>query len=133
MELDRLLTAYRDGRHAAEFDAGIERAVRQLLVEPGFLYRIEGSPPDIAPDTIYPVSDLDLASRLSFFLWSSIPDDELLDVAERGQLRDPAVLDQQVRRMLADRRSEAFVTNFTGQWLNLRKFARRDAGSQAVP
>ena len=121
VELDRLLTAYRDGRHEAEFDAGIELAVRQLLVEPGFLYRIEESPRDIAPDTIYPVSDLDLASRLSFFLWSSIPDDELLDIAERGQLRDPAVLDQQVRRMLADRRSEAFVTNFTGQWLNLRK------------
>ena len=121
VELDRLLTAYRDGRYAAEFDAGIERAVRQLLVEPAFLYRIEGSPPNIAPDTIYPVSDLDLASRLSFFLWSSIPDDELLDVAEGGQLRDPPVLDQQVRRMLADRRSEAFVTNFTGQWLNLRK------------
>ena len=120
VELDHLLTAYRDGRHAAEFDAGIERAVRQLLVEPAFLYRIEGSPRDVAPDTTYPVSDLDLASRLSFFLWSSIPDDELLDVAERGQLRDPAVLDQQVRRMLADRRSEAFVTNFTGQWLYVR-------------
>ena len=120
-ELDRLLTAYRDGRHAAGFDAGIERALRQLLVAPGFLYRIEGRPRDIAPDTIYPVSDLDLASRLSFFLWSSIPDDELLDIAERGQLRDPAVLDRQVRRMLADRRSEAFVTNFTGQWLNLRR------------
>ena len=120
VELDRLLTAYRDGRHAAGFDAGIELAVRQLLVEPAFLYRIEGSPRDVAPDTTYPVSDLALASRLSFFLWSSIPDDELLDVAERGQLRDPTVLDQQVRRMLADRRSEAFVTNFTGQWLYLR-------------
>ena len=121
VELDRLLTAYRDGRHAAGFDAGIERALRQLLVAPGFLYRIEGQPRDVAPDAIYPVSDPDLASRLSFFLWSSIPDDELLDVAERGLLRDPAVLDRQVRRMLADRRSEAFVTNFTGQWLNLRR------------
>ena len=110
------------GLHAAAgFDAGIERALRQLLVAPGFLYRIEERPRDVAPDTNYPVSDLDLASRLSFFLWSSIPDDELLDVAERGRLRDPAVLDRQVRRMLADRRSEAFVTNFTGQWLNLRR------------
>ena len=119
-ELDLLRAAYRDGRHAG-FDAGIERALRQLLVAPGFLYRIEERPRDIAPDTNYPVADLDLASRLSFFLWSSIPDDELLAVAERGQLRDPAVLDRQVRRMLAHRRSEAFVANFTGQWLNLRR------------
>ncbi len=120
-ELDLLLAAYRDGRQAAGFDAAIERALRQLLVAPGFLYRIEGQPRDMAPDANYPVRDLDLASRLSFFLWSSIPDDELLDVAERGRLRDPAVLGEQVRRMLADRRSEAFVANFTGQWLNLRR------------
>ena len=120
-ELDLLRAAYRDGRQAAGFDAGIERALRQLLVAPGFLYRIEERPRDVAPDTNYPVRDLDLASRLSFFLWSSIPDDELLDVAEHGRLRDPAVLDRQVRRMLADRRSEAFVANFTGQWLNLRR------------
>ena len=120
-ELDGLLAAYRDGRRAAGFDAGIERALRQLLVAPGFLYRIEERPRDVAPDTNYPVSDPDLASRLSFFLWSSIPDDELLDVAERGRLRDPAVLERQVRRMLDDRRSEAFVANFTGQWLNLRR------------
>ena len=120
-ELDLLRAAYQDGRRAAGFDAGIERALRQLLVAPGFLYRIEERPRDIAPDTNYPVADPDLASRLSFFLWSSIPDDELLAVAERGQLRDPAVLDRQVRRMLADRRSEAFVANFTGQWLNLRR------------
>ncbi len=120
-ELAPLLAAYRDGRHAAGFDAGIERALRQLLVAPGFLYRMEERPQEIAPDTNYPVADLDLASRLSFFLWSSIPDDELLDVAERGRLRDPAVLEQQVQRMLADRRSDAFVANFTGQWLNLRR------------
>ena len=119
-ELERLLTAYRDGRHAAGFDAGIESALRQLLVEPAFLFRLERDPHDIAPNTTYRITDLELASRLSFFLWSSIPDDELLDVAERGQLSDPAVLDQQVRRMLADRRSQAFVTNFTGQWLYLR-------------
>ena len=120
-ELAPLLAAYRDGRHAAGFDAGIERALRQLLVTPGFLYRIEERPRGMAPDAIHAVSDPDLASRLSFFLWSSIPDDELLDVAERGRLRDPAVLEQQVRRMLADRRSDAFVANFTGQWLNLRR------------
>ena len=120
-ELAPLLAAYRDGRHAAGFDAGIERALRQLLVAPGFLYRMEERPQEIAPDTNYPVADLVLASRLSFFLLSSIPDDELLDVAERGRLRDPAVLEQQVQRMLADRRSDAFVANFTGQWLNLRR------------
>ena len=102
------------------FEAGIEVALRHLLVEPAFLFRIERDPPDIAPNTTYRVTDLDLASRLSFFLWSSIPDEALLDVAERGRLSDPAMLQQQVRRMLADRRSEAFVTNFTGQWLYLR-------------
>ena len=120
VELQRLLTSYRDGRSAGGFEAGIEVALRHLLVEPAFLFRIERDPPDIAPNTTYRVTDLDLASRLSFFLWSSIPDEALLDVAERGRLSDPAMLQQQVRRMLADRRSEAFVTNFTGQWLYLR-------------
>ena len=119
-ELDRLLARYRDGRRGAQFEAGIELALRHLLAHPAFLFRIEREPHDIAPDTTYRLTDLELASRLSFFLWSSIPDDELLDLAERGRLRDPAVLDQQVRRMVADPRSHAFVTNFAGQWLYLR-------------
>jgi Protein of unknown function (DUF1592)/Protein of unknown function (DUF1588)/Protein of unknown function (DUF1585) len=89
-------------------------------VSPEFLFRIERDPAGIPPAAPYAISNLELASRLSFFLWSSTPDDQLLDLAERGKLRDPAVLEQQVRRMLADRRSEALVTNFMGQWLYLR-------------
>ena len=119
-ELDRLLARYRDGRRESDFEAGIELALRHLLAHPAFLFRVEREPDDVAPDTTYRISDLELASRLSFFLWSSIPDDELLDLAEHGRLRDPAVLDAQVRRMVADPRSDAFVANFAGQWLYLR-------------
>ena len=89
-------------------------------MNPQFLFRIELDPPDVAPDTAYRVPDVELASRLSFFLWSSIPDDELLDLAERGELSKPEVLDRQVRRMLADPRSRSLATNFAGQWLHLR-------------
>jgi hypothetical protein len=102
------------------FDGGIEAAVSAILVNPNFLFRIERDPPDAQPQTAYQISDVELASRLSFFLWSSIPDDELLDVAERGELRNPDVLEQQVRRMLADPRAESLATNFAGQWLYLR-------------
>jgi hypothetical protein len=94
--------------------------VNRLLVSPEFLFRVERDPANIAPDTPYRISDLELASRLSFFLWSSIPDDELLDVAAQGKLKDAAVLAQQVTRMIADPRAEAFVNNFAGQWLYLR-------------
>ncbi len=105
------------------FESGIELALRRLLVSPEFLVRIEADPSGIAPDTPYPVTDIELASRLSFFLWSSIPDDELLDVAERGALSQPAELERQVRRMIADPRSNELTTNFTGQWLQLRNLA----------
>ena len=125
-----LMAFYRDGPakgpakagHYDErsFEAGIQRAIRRLLVSPEFLLRVERDPANAAPGTSYRISDLELASRLSFFLWSSIPDEELLRVAERGELRDPAVLAAQAKRMLADRHSEAFVTNFAGQWLFLR-------------
>src|SRR5262249_44212558 len=91
-----------------------------LLVSPQFLFRIEREPEHVAPGTPYRISDLEFASRLSFFLWSSIPDDELLDIASRGKLSDPAVLKQQTERMLADPRSETLVTNFAAQWLFLR-------------
>ena len=111
---------YRTARADAGFDAGIEMALSAVLVSPGFLFRVEKDPAGVAPNTVYRVSDLELASRLSFFLWSSIPDDELLDVAAAGKLREPAVLDRQVRRMLADARSGALVTNFASQWLQLR-------------
>ena len=110
------------GRHetTAAFEEGIQRAVRRLLVSPEFLLRVERDPAGAKAGTPYRISDIELASRLSFFLWSSIPDNELLDAAERGRLRDSAVLAAQVRRMLADPRAAAFVTNFAGQWLFLR-------------
>jgi len=109
-----------DSGIAASFDSGIEMAVRRLLVSPEFLFRVERDPAGIAPKTNYRVSDLELASRLSFFLWSSIPDDELLGLATQGKLKDPKVFEQQARRMLADARSQALVENFAGQWLYLR-------------
>ncbi len=98
-------------------------ALAGVLVSPSFLFRLEPDPADIAPKTPYRVSDLELASRLSFFLWSSIPDDELLNVAIAGKLHEPAVLERQVRRMLADARSRALVDNFASQWLHLRNLA----------
>jgi hypothetical protein len=102
------------------FDAGIEMALSAVLVSPEFLFRVEQDPRDVAPNTPYRVNDLQLASRLSFFLWSSIPDDQLLDAAVAGKLHEPAVLERQVKRMLADGRSRALVTNFASQWLHLR-------------
>ncbi len=119
-DLGRSLALYRQARADADFDAGIEMALAGVLVSPHFLFRVEADPPGVAPGTPYRVSDLALASRLSFFLWSSIPDDELLDVAVAGRLRQPAVLERQVRRMLADPRSHALVSNFAAQWLHLR-------------
>ena len=113
-----------DGSAASRgFDSGIELALRRLLVSPEFLVRIEADPTGVASDTPYAVTDIELASRLSFFLWSSIPDDELLDLAERGVRSQPAELDRQVRRMIADPRSKELTTNFTGQWLQLRNLA----------
>ena len=119
-EVETLLSFYRTGRSEGTFDAGIELALERVLVDPNFLFRIERDPANQAAGAAYRISDLELASRLSFFLWSSIPDDELLGLAIRQRLRDPAVLVQQVRRMLADRRSQALVENFAGQWLQLR-------------
>ena len=115
-----LLDFYRAGRDGADFEAGIELAMQRLLADPKFIYRLEHEPTELAPGEVYAVNDLELASRLSFFLWSSIPDEELLTVAEQGRLTEPDVLAGQVRRMLADPRSEALTTNFAGQWLNLR-------------
>lgn len=119
-DVDRVLRLYREGRREGAFDAGVEAALSAVLVSREFLFRVERDPPGIAPKSAYRVSDLELASRLSFFLWSSIPDDELLDLAERGELRKPDVLLAQTRRMLADRRSRSLVTNFAAQWLHLR-------------
>ena len=119
-DLDVLMDFYRSGRADGSFDAGIQLALERLLISPDFLFRLERDPTDIAPATTYALSDLEIASRLSFFLWSSGPDDELLDLAEHGQLDNPAVLERQTRRMLADPRSMDLVRNFAGQWLYLR-------------
>jgi mono/diheme cytochrome c family protein len=120
-DLDLLMEFYRTGRtEGGSFDAGIQAALQRVLADPEFLYRGEAEPAGLAAGKAYRVSDLALASRLSFFLWSSIPDDELIDLAAQGRLKDPAVLAQQVRRMLKDPRSDALVRNFTGQWLSVR-------------
>jgi mono/diheme cytochrome c family protein len=119
-QLQMLLAFYETGRRERGFEYGIEMAIQRMLVSPEFLFRIERDPPASAPGMIYHLTDLELASRLSFFLWSSIPDDELLDLAEHDKLRDPVVLERQVRRMIADPRSDTLVTNFAGQWLWLR-------------
>jgi hypothetical protein len=119
-ELDTPLQFYRDGRQRS-FEFGIERAVARILVDPQFLFRFEREPARLAAGTAYRVSDLELASRLSFFLWSSVPDDELIAVASKGGLSAPATLDRQVRRMLADPKADALVTNFAAQWLYLRE------------
>jgi cytochrome c5 len=122
-DLKVLFDFYNEGRATGSFDAGIELALQRILVSPSFLFRTEFDPVSSAgsKSSIYRISDLSLASRLSFFLWSSIPDDELLDLAEKGKLREPAILAQQTRRMLADPRSAAFTANFAGQWLSLRR------------
>jgi Protein of unknown function (DUF1592)/Protein of unknown function (DUF1588)/Protein of unknown function (DUF1585)/Protein of unknown function (DUF1595)/Protein of unknown function (DUF1587)/Cytochrome C oxidase, cbb3-type, subunit III len=119
-DIDRLLPFYETGRAEGGFDDGIQQALQRVLVSPNFLFRIEREPDNAAPGTAFRISDLELASRLSFFIWSSIPDDELLNAAIQGKLKDPVVLDQQVRRMIADPRSNALVNNFAEQWLFLR-------------
>jgi hypothetical protein len=118
--LEKAMKFYRQGRKDGDFDAGIEMALSAVLVNPQFLFRVERDPAGLAAKAGYRVSDVDLASRLSFFLWSSIPDDELLDLAERGELRKSAVLEKQVRRLLADERSRTLATDFAVQWLHLR-------------
>lgn len=119
-DLERIWPFYRDARSEAGFDSGIEAALSAVLVSREFLFRVEQDPIGIAPRTPYRVSDLELASRLSFFLWSSIPDEELLGLAERGELHQAGVLAKQTRRMLADPRAQSLITNFAGQWLYLR-------------
>jgi mono/diheme cytochrome c family protein len=120
-EVNTLLEFYREGRKTGDFETGIQQALARILVAPRFVYRIEEEPATVASGQVYRVSDVELASRLSFFLWSSIPDDELRDIAMKGRLRDPQTLAQQVKRMLADARADALVENFGGQWLYLRE------------
>ena len=118
-DVQSLMTFYEDGRRELGFESGIQKALERLLVAPEFLFRIERDPVDIAPGATYTLNDLELASRLSFFLWSSIPDEELLVLAEEGRLHEPAVLERQVRRMLTDPQAMALVDNFASQWLQL--------------
>ena len=132
-DVETLLRFYRAGRSMGNFERGIQEALTRLLVSPHFLFRIERDPATIPADDIYRISDLELASRLSFFLWSSIPDDELLEVAARGTLADPEILRAQVRRMLGDPRATALVTNFGGQWLHIRNLKAVDPDASAFP
>jgi hypothetical protein len=120
-DINVLLDVYNQGRAGNGFDIGIDMAVQRILVSPSFLFRTEFGPAAVTNSAPYRISDIDLASRLSFFLWSSIPDDELLGLATQGKLHEPAVLERQTRRLLADPRSQAFTTNFAGQWLALRR------------
>ena len=115
-----IMEFYASGRRAGTFDDGIEKALRRLLADPEFVYRREVAPAAVRAGGAYRLSDLALASRLSFFLWSSMPDDELLALAEQGRLREPATLEKQVRRMVADPKSQELIDNFAGQWLSLR-------------
>ena len=124
---------YKETRAKEGFDAGIEMGLSAVLVSPEFLFRVEQQPAGLESNAAYPVSNLELASRLSFFLWSSIPDDELLDVASRGDLKKPGVLERQVRRMLADPRSSNLVTNFASQWLHLRNLASMTPNMRIFP
>jgi hypothetical protein len=119
-DIEPLVEFYNAGRLDGGFEAGIQFALERILVSPDFLFRIEQDPQDAQPGDMYAISDTELASRLSFFLWSSLPDEELLDLVERSSLREPGVLQQQVDRMMADSRADAFIKNFVGQWLYLR-------------
>ncbi|MDB6012426.1 MAG: hypothetical protein JWL65_4676 [Gammaproteobacteria bacterium] len=122
-DIEILMRFYRDARRDGSFDGGVEAILQRALSDPKFVYRVESTPASLAPGATYKVSDLDLASRLSFFLWSSIPDDTLLQLAQSHELSKPAVLRQQVQRMLADSRASALTANFAGQWLGLRNLA----------
>jgi hypothetical protein len=151
-DLRPLMAFYQSGRAERDFDFGIEKALRAMLVSPDFLFRIEQDPRPgvpggaapraalkpvndaaISPGSVYRISDYELASRLSFFLWSSVPDDQLLDLAEKGKLKDPVVLERQVRRLLDDPRSDSLVSNFAGQWLYIRNLAQQKPDPDAFP
>ena len=132
-DLERVLVSYDEGRKIGDFEAGIEMAVWRVLASPQFIFRLESDPATVAAGAVHRVSGLELASRLSFFLWSSIPDDALLTVAERGELNDSVVLEREVRRMLADPRSTALVQNFARQWLSLQKLQNMIPDSRRFP
>jgi cytochrome c5 len=132
-DLDSLMSFYETGSKKGGFEAGVQNALHVILATPKFLFRSEPDPANVPAKQIYRLGDLELASRLSFFLWSSIPDDELLTVAEQKKLREPAVLDAQIKRMLADPKSQALVTNFAGQWLFLRNLQSSRPDNKTFP
>jgi mono/diheme cytochrome c family protein len=133
-DLDTLMDFYARGRaETGRFDGGVEMALRRLLASPKFVFRVEREPENVRAGAVYRLGDLEIASRLSFFLWSSIPDEELLRVAERGGLKSPAALEQQVRRMLADPKAQSLVSNFAGQWLQLRNLRTKVPNSFQFP
>jgi mono/diheme cytochrome c family protein len=132
-DVERPMAFYREGRSERDFDAGIGKAVSAVLISPEFLFRVEVDRDKTPPGAAYRISDLELASRLSFFLWSSLPDDALLDSAIRGELRRPGVLERHVRRMLADPRSYNLASNFAGQWLRLRNLTSVDPNVRLYP
>ena len=133
LDLQILMGFYQSGRRDSSFEGGIELALERILASPKFLFRVERDPVGVAPGTSYRLSDLELASRLSFFLWSSIPDDELLRLAGDGKLKNPAVFDHQVRRMISDPKAHALVDNFAGQWLQLRNLRNFQPNTDLFP
>ncbi len=133
VDLTPLLEFYHDGRKTGNFEKGVELGLRRMLADPSFLFRAERDPANSAPGTVYKIPDLELASRLSFFLWSTQPDERLLNLASQGKLKDPVVLQQEVRRMIADPRADAMVSNFAGQWLRLRNLQRANPDSMEFP
>jgi len=124
---------YKNARHETDFDGSVQASIQAILISPDFLFRVEKDPRDVVPGVAYNVGDHDLASRLSFFLWSSIPDDELLRLADQGKLHESAVLRAQVRRMLGDPRSQALISNSAGQWLQLRNLATLKPDPETFP
>jgi hypothetical protein len=133
-DLDTVLEFYKEGRaDNGSFDSGIQGALQRVLADPQFIYRGEIEPATVATGKSYRITDLDLASRLSFFLWSSIPDDELIDVAAQNRLREPLILEKQVKRMLADKKADALISNFIGQWLSVRALATSEPAVNLFP
>ncbi len=133
-DIKAVMAFYQAGREeGGTFDYGIEAAIQRILVDPEFIYRSEIEPAQVAEGESYRIGDLELASRLSFFIWSSIPDEELLSLASENRLSDPQVMRDQVQRMFADPRSEAFIKNFTGQWLNVRGMAASEPVVELFP
>jgi hypothetical protein len=132
-DLELLLPFYREGREKGTFETGIQLALRRLLASPTFVFRAESDPANAKPGAAFRITDLELATRLSFFLWSSIPDDTLIDLAASNRLRQPKVLEEQIGRMLADPRADALAENFAGQWLHLRNLENKRPNTDEFP